>query len=142
MRYTTIALVVVAVALMSPQRRAAASPNDAIECAQQMVETAGARGYRLRTSDLDSLGPGQVMNYTATLAAGDEYIILACGDGRAIDIDIHLYDENGNLIDRDRSSDNRPIVMVRPAWTGEFLVRVQMYEARGAGNYVMAMLYR
>lgn len=135
-----IHLLLVVAGLQAPAAQAA--PREALQCAQSMANYYMDRGYRLRNSDSDALYQGQKMDYDATFSRGVEYVVLACGDGVAYDLDIYLYDENGNLIDRDRLTDNRPVVTVTPRWTGPFTVRVYMYSSRGPASYTMGVLYR
>lgn len=104
----------------------------------------GLAGYRVRATDTDSLPEDYYMEYTITFYRGYQYAVVACGDSAVHDLDIYLYDENGNLIDHDRLRDAQPVVEVRPSWTGPFRVRVVMYDTVGGrrGTYSMAVLYR
>ena len=137
-----IVIIVAGLGLALFTRPAAATRDEAVECTAAMVAAAMREGYRLRSSDTNRLEEGDVMSYDVTFNRGNRYVILACGDGRAVDLDIYLYDEDGNLIDRDQQTDNRPIVSVTPRWTGPFRVRVKMYEARGAAHYAVAILVK
>jgi hypothetical protein len=133
-------LVLTLVPLSGLSSRALASEDDAEVAAAVRVSYAENRGYRLLHSDVDNLSQGQAVFYHFTLYRDVHYVILACGDNRAADIDIYLYDENNNLIDRDNSTDNSPVVDVTPRWTGRFTVVVKMYRAYGVGSYAMAVL--
>ena len=66
--------------------------------------------------------------YTAEMDAGWEYRIVAFCDNDCTDIDLYLEDENGNEIDSDVSTNDVPIIECRPSWTGQFQIRVRMYE--------------
>jgi hypothetical protein len=115
--------------------------QESIDCAQSMVYAANDQGYRLRSYDTSRLAQGDVMNYPVTLVADVEYMIMACGERTARDVDIYLYDENGNLIDRDRLEDNKPIVHVTPIWTGPFIIQVKMYAASRSSYFTLAVMY-
>ncbi len=115
--------------------------QESVDCAQGMVYASNDEGYRLRSYDTSSLAEGEVMNYPVTLVGGETYLMLACGERTAIDVDIYLYDENGNLIDRDRLADNKPIVSVTPRWTGPFIIQVKMYEATRSSYFTLAVMY-
>jgi hypothetical protein len=143
MRYATklIAPAALALALSSLSSAANASPAEATQCTQEVVDFANDRGYRLRSWDSDSLSQGYYMDYDVTLQRGVQYLIFACGDRRARDIDIYLYDENGYLVARDNQTDNQPLVYITPRWTGPFRLRIKMYSAYGAANYTMAIMY-
>ncbi len=62
--------------------------------------------------------------YTVTLRAGELTIIALSGSGTS-DLDLYLYDENGNLIEQDLGMNDSARVSVVPRWTGPFRVRVQ-----------------
>lgn len=100
-----------------------------------------SKGYdTLRSEDSDVLSPGQTMTYTVTLYRGVDYILFAAGDNNIEDLDIYLYDEEGNRVARDTLTDNYPVVSVTPRWTGEFKLQIRNYEGR-RGWYHMAIAY-
>ncbi|MCB0704157.1 MAG: hypothetical protein KDC34_02565 [Saprospiraceae bacterium] len=86
-------------------------------------------GYSL-THDLEyaSLNDGQSDYYSITLRKGYDYKIVAVCDADCGDMDLKIYDENGNLIDSDAESDDTPIVSIIPKWTGEYELWVKMYD--------------
>jgi hypothetical protein len=63
-------------------------------------------------------------------------------DSKCYDLDLTLYDRNGNVIDSDLGYDNTPVVSVTPAWIGQFRVHVSMancendYCGYGVGVYI------
>ena len=63
-----------------------------------------------------------------TLHAGVSYALIGVCDNDCPDLDLKLYDENGNLIDKDTAPDSTPVIRVTPRWTGAFYVRVIMSE--------------
>jgi hypothetical protein len=135
----TIAICLCA-ALFAPP--AGASEDEAVECAAMATTKLMREGYRLRNHDSDVLAQGQFMSYDGTFNRGSAYVIFACGDSRALDLDITVYNEDGELVARDQQTDNRPLVVVTPRWTGPFRARVSMYAARGAAHYTMVVLAR
>lgn len=86
------------------------------------------------------LSNGESYRYSTTLYKGNTYYIFAAGDYDVKDLDIILYDENGNKIDEDKQTDALPIVEVTPRWSGEFVVKVHMYQGYGYSNF--AICYR
>lgn len=77
-----------------------------------------------------SLRNGQSENYYFYLNRGDDYAIFAVCDGDCGDMDLRVYDENGNLVASDTSTDDRPMVTVSPRWSGSFKLRTTMYNCR------------
>ena len=59
-----------------------------------------------------------------TFRGGELAHVDIVGDGDT-DLDVYIYDENGNLIDRDTDYDDRPCVMWTPRWTGTFVIKIQ-----------------
>lgn len=77
---------------------------------------------------IESLRDDESDYYTADMRDGWEYRIVAFCDEDCSDIDLYLEDENGNELDSDVSTNDVPIIECRPAWNGEFRIRVRMYE--------------
>jgi hypothetical protein len=72
------------------------------------------------------LNDGTYRVHNVTLRADVEYTFVGACDRDCSDLDLQLYDENGNLIDEDLLSDDVPVVTVTPSWTGRFRVKVIM----------------
>lgn len=63
---------------------------------------------------------------TLDLNSGASYMMIAQCDRDCSDIDMWLYDENGNLIDEDVLVDDTPIVEVTPIRSARFSLRTRM----------------
>lgn len=74
-----------------------------------------------------ALRQGQSQSFPVNLGANVSYFISAECDMDCTDIDMWLYDENGNLIDEDVLDDDFPIVEVTPIRSAQFSLRLQMY---------------
>lgn len=74
-----------------------------------------------------SLNQGQSRNYPVGLNANTSYVISAACDMDCTDIDMWLYDENGNPIDEDTLDDDYPVLEVTPIRSAQFQVRIQMF---------------
>jgi hypothetical protein len=77
-----------------------------------------------------SLRNGQRTDWAIWLVKGVDYRIHGVCDNDCRDLDLILLDERGNEISRDVSTDDIPIVSVRPRWTGRFTLRVLMEDCR------------
>uniref|UniRef100_A0A8J6ZXF8 Uncharacterized protein n=1 Tax=Desmonostoc muscorum LEGE 12446 TaxID=1828758 RepID=A0A8J6ZXF8_DESMC len=82
---------------------------------------------------VDQLSRNQSNYITINLRRGIDYGIVGVCDQDCRDIDLKLYDEDGNLIDSDINSDDKPAVRVRPRWSAQFKIKVTM--ARCRANY-------
>jgi hypothetical protein len=60
------------------------------------------------------------------LRAGQAYVITAVCDADCSDLDLKLFDQYGDEVDRDLRSDDTPIVQAAPSRTGEYTLRVLM----------------
>jgi hypothetical protein len=91
------------------------------------------------------LNVGQSVYIRTTLHAGRNYKIVAGGCEDAFDVDIAVYDENGNFIDGDDDTTALAVADVAPRWTGTFIVKVTMYSVRprsgNAAHYVVQYAY-
>lgn len=94
---------------------------------------AGFTGYSLTHNPfIDDLGNGGDDDITLTLRGGVSYAIVGVCDNDCKDIDLRLYDDNGNLISSDVQRDDTPIVRVTPRWNASFTIRVIMAECSNA----------
>lgn len=74
----------------------------------------------------DSLRNNDNDQFTLKLDSKMEYKIVAVCDADCDDLDLALFDENGNEIDSDAGKDSNPMVEASPKWTGEFTLKVSM----------------
>jgi len=85
--------------------------------------TAGALQAQVNIYHTDVVLAGHTDTYTVTLPAGETTRIQVRGDGDT-DLDLFVYDENGNLIASDTDYTDNCIVNVTPRWTGVFYIRI------------------
>lgn len=74
------------------------------------------------------LNDGYYRVHNVTLREDVEYTFVGSCDNDCSDLDLQLFDENGNLIDEDLLRDDYPVVSVTPRWTGRFRIKVIMAE--------------
>jgi hypothetical protein len=97
----------------------------------------GGRYCRPINSRYRYLNRGQTYTISTTLYRGYHYNIIGAGDSGISDLDLEIYDGNGNLITRDRMTDAYPIVTSVPRWTGRFFIRIKAYRGAGFANVVI-----
>jgi len=61
--------------------------------------------------------------FTATFAGGEIATVAVVGDGDT-DLDLYVYNENGNLVGKDDGPKDDCIVTWTPRWTGRFTIKV------------------
>lgn len=96
-----------------------------LDRASQIVQGAGYR----KTHDYEyaAMNDNATKRFDVRLNEGMTYKLVAACDNDCSDIDMKLFDQNGNLIDSDVSGDDIPIVDVTPSWSGPFTVEMRMY---------------
>ena len=103
----------------------------------------GVGSYQLFSDPyIDTLTSDGEDRLTFTLTKGATYAIIGVCDEDCSDIDLELYDANGNSISVDRADDDYPIVRVTPAWTGQFSLEVDMYNCSASYCYYGIGIYR
>ena len=63
-------------------------------------------------------------SFSTTFRGGELATIGISGDGDT-DLDLYVYDENGNLVASDLGSTDQAVVSFTPAWTGSFRIEVK-----------------
>jgi hypothetical protein len=100
------------------------------QVANQLIRAAEATGYRGYTLThnpfIDALGRGGQDDITLSLSQGVSYAIIGVCDDDCRDIDLQLYDDNGNLVASDVERDDLPILKIVPRWSARFTIRVSM----------------
>lgn len=83
--------------------------------------------------ELGILNRGRATTFARTLYRGTEYALVTGGCESANDIDLYVYDRNGNLIYSDNDSSKTAVVNFRPNYTGTYYIKVKMYSASSDG---------
>ena len=145
MKRSLLALPALAAALflLPTAPEAQADAGKAKACLDELVQGAAAQGRRLRATDSDSAGVQEAVDYRVTLYKGMTYVLVGCADGEEVDLDIRLYDADGNLVDKDGSPDAKPFVFVEPEKTGEYAMQVIVHQAKQPKtDFAVAVTYQ
>lgn len=73
-----------------------------------------------------SLGTGGTINYSFQFVAGRSYTILGVCDNDCSDLDITLYDPNGNQVAEDILTDDKPVASITARRSGRYRATVAM----------------
>jgi hypothetical protein len=121
--------------LLADARRFAAGDQTMIDWANaveralsvSVASTRGAVGGPKRGQDI--LGPRSSDSYTVAFVGGQLAQVYVCGSGTT-DLDLYVYDQNGNLIGYDEGYTDECFLQWVPRWTGNFIL-----EVRNLGSY-------
>ncbi|MGB7712580.1 MAG: hypothetical protein WBL95_24110 [Microcoleus sp.] len=102
----------------------------------QVAISLGIGSYQLTHNPLvDDLRNNQSETLNINLRSGTSYAFVGVCDEDCRDIDLQVYDENGNLVDSDTDTDDYPMVRVNPRWSGRFRVKVTMANCTASTCY-------
>ena len=122
-----------------------ASEKSAEECVQTKVWDAYADDWGVRTLTSTTLQAGKTRNYLVTLYAGNEYKIETCGDESVTNLDVLLYDTEGNVLTRDETDDRQPSFTYKPETTSTYYVVLYLRgtkEKSAEAGVGMAVVYK
>lgn len=98
--------------------------NTLLQNANRLMSEQGF--YAIGFTHEGSLNDDASWQATVTLVGGRETILVGMCDGDCSDLDLTLFDTNGNRVDSDVATDDFPIVRTTPKGTGIYTVTVQM----------------
>jgi hypothetical protein len=122
-----------------------ADEKDAEACLRTKVWEGYAQGWGVRTMTSTTIPDGKTRNYLVTLYQGNEYRIQTCADDQIKNLDLLLYDTNGNVIARDNTQDREPEVTFKPESTGTYYIVLynrETVKTQKPGGAAMAVVYR
>jgi hypothetical protein len=114
-------------------------------CLRTKVWDGYADGWAIRTMTSTSLTHGATRNYLVTLYKGNDYQIRTCGENRVKNLDLYLYDLNGNVVKRDDTVSREPMLEYAPTATGTFYIVVharELSDVQKDAGVAMAVTYR
>ena len=77
---------------------------------------------------IDRIGEGEKDSATLTLRRGWTYMLVGVCDNDCTDVDIKVYDEDGDQVAADSDLSDVSAVTVEPRFTGEYRVQIEMYK--------------
>jgi hypothetical protein len=122
-----------------------ADEAEAEGCLRTKVWEGYEDGWSIRTMTSTTLGRGATRNYLVTLYKGNEYQIQSCADDAATNIDLLLYDLNGNIVVRDDDPGGEPKLAFKPEKTSTFYIVVharELTDPKGQSGVAVAVTYR
>ena len=124
---------------------ALADEKAAETCLRTKVWDGYAEGWGIRTMTSTTLDSGATRNYLVTLYKGNEYQVQTCGDTDVANLDVLLYDIDGNMVLRDESTDREPMLTYKPPATATYYIVLHargLAEGKPNAGVAMAVTYR
>ncbi|MCO4746478.1 MAG: hypothetical protein KC912_16895 [Proteobacteria bacterium] len=121
---------------------ALASEKDGEDCVRTKVWDAYGDGWHIRTLTSTTLANGATNSYLVTVYQGNEYKFQACGDDSVKNLDVLLYDLDGNVVHRDATENAQPELSLTPESTTTYYLVVYARETTGDGGVGVAVTYR
>ena len=136
MKTSIKSIITAAVVLATSTSILKADPREAEDVAYRMATSYVAKGFSMAPTDNSGvLGGGQAIRFLIPVTKGLDYVFLAGADQSALDVDVYVYDEVGNLILDDRRSTRLAGIQFRAAYNGTAMVYLNMARANGLASY-------
>jgi len=127
---------------VTPQQPDATAQNIILTQLQQASAALGQQGFQMVGQPATGgLSQGQITDVPAQLNQGYDYRVLGVCDRDCADLDLGLFDANGQLLTQDTSTTSQPFIGAQPSYNGNFVVRVNMYNCSVAPCYFAVALY-
>lgn len=91
---------------------------------EDLKNTATRGATRDYATHYDRVEANTTDTYTIRFRGGEEACVIVCGDGDT-DLDLYVYDENGNLVDSDTDATDACVAVWNPKWTGPFTIKIK-----------------
>ncbi len=103
------------------------STNQVLNQLRLLRDNMVPKGFRSTHNPfIGNLGRGGDENITLNLRQGTTYTIVGVCDSDCRDLDLELFDGNGNRLASDRKVNSIPFVSVSPRWNARFTVKAIM----------------
>ena len=94
---------------------------------QNSYDSASDDGYSMKNYIIGAIGEDEDNTWTFYLTAGTDYLFRGFCDEDCNDLDIYLYNSDGDEIDSDVEDDDFPLIYFTPYSTGRYQIEVSMY---------------
>ncbi len=127
---------------VAPQQPDATANNIILTQLQQASGALAQQGFQMVGQPATGgLAQGQVTDLPVQMNAGFDFRVLGVCDRDCNDLDLTLYDANGQVITQDTTTTSQPFIGVQPPYNGNFVVRVNMFNCSVAPCYYAVALY-
>ena len=121
----------------------AAASGEADACIQTKTWSHYENGWSLRTATTATIKPGEFDAFSATLYGGRRYLIELCGEESVDQVDLVLYDREGNEVARAKANGREPVLEFAPEKTRSVFIVAHLRSAKAAsGEVALAILHQ
>jgi hypothetical protein len=115
-----------------------ADPAKAEDDCYSMAVHYTQRGFAMSPTNTSGVATaGFVVKVMIPITKGLDYVILVGRDKFARDVDLYVYDEDGQLVLDDRRADSRAGVKFRASYTGTVEAFIHIARAQGLASYAV-----
>jgi len=140
MTRTTIVLLFAATLVLIAPPAAADDEAELGACLRLISQEKLPEGKRMVSNDIQTLMSTKEAVYSFTLFKGNSYEIHTCAAANVTDLDVHLYDQAGKLLEAKTEVDRTPTLSVKPERTGTYYLVLKLLgtsdQQPGAAGYV------
>ncbi|NCG18563.1 MAG: hypothetical protein GWP91_06080 [Rhodobacterales bacterium] len=105
---------------LSTQAAQAKSPVD--DCLRTKVWDTYPEGWSVRATSETQVEFGGTQFFKATLLKGRNYRVLTCAEEGVKDLDVLLYDKDGQVVERDQTQNREPMLSFSPDKTATYYI--------------------
>lgn len=109
----------------APDAHAQTYANQVLQQLEAMSQA--QRGFTLENYIIGHLAQGRADSWTFALAENTKYLITGACDTDCSDVDIIVEDANGDVVVKDDTEDDVPVVTIETKAAGQYTVNVYMY---------------
>ncbi len=140
MKHFTLVFVLALFVAALPASADPAQESEVGSCLRLVAQEKAPEGLRMVSSDIQTLLLMKEAVYSFTLFAGNSYQLHTCAGANVADLDVHLYGQDGKLIQAETAVDRQPVIHIKPEKTGTFYLVVKLVDTSdakpGAVGYV------
>lgn len=119
-----------------------ATEEQAREAARQAREQLRELNFQVRnTYSTGALDQGESEVFTRTFYQDNEYALVITGCAYARDIDVYVFDDDGDLIAQDSKSSPTSVATFKATYTGKYYIKIVMFDSSSSQNIHYAFQY-
>ncbi len=131
-RTTPIAIAAALLALLVAPSALADDEAEVGSCLRLIAQEKAPEGKRMVSMDHKGVMLMQEAVYSFTLFKGLDYEIRTCAAANVTDLDLHLYDQDGKLVQAETAVDREPSISIKPDKTGTYYLVLKMLDTNNA----------